>query len=180
MRYTHASTLDIETDLKSLLNKNYQIRDCTDVDEGIVRKEKHFIKGLVLYGKTGRGKTHTLYAIKNFLKDSRIRVYSWQEVLFETKNNFNTSDSSNILKEVKYSDFIFIDDIGVEKDSDWSQEMLYMIINYAYIHEKPVFLSTNLNLVEFGERYGDRIMARLEEMAEFYELKGADRRIKNG
>lgn len=176
MRYKKAQLNDIPIDLKNILMSIL-----------IPKEDRHrglFTKGLFLYGSTGRGKTHTMYAITNVMRSSGddFEIYSWVEALSTIKQNFNKSSeyTPHPFESPNFSKLkaIFLDDVGVEKDSEWSQEMLYIIINKAYTQGVPVFISTNLNIKEFGIRYGERILARLEETAIFYELKGVDHRIQ--
>lgn len=183
MRYETATLKTLPQELKDILSSNLiqKTEDGSDGDIPNAHDGTFFNKGLFLFGATGRGKTYALYAIKNTLTlcGSYNQVYSWQEVLHDIKGSFDKHAISPI-EELKSAKVLIIDDLGVEKDTEWSQEILYMIINKAYVNETPVFISTNLSIAEFGEKYGDRIMARLEEMCDFHELKGEDRRINNG
>lgn len=140
-------------------------------------KEK---KGLFLYGSTGVGKTYTLYAIE---KKAMIsvgvakvgRVENWVEMLAEMRNNL--SQSVNYANMVAEKEMVIIDDIGSEKHTDWSQEMLYLIVNRVYVQEHIPIFATNLTLEQFQEQYGDRIFSRICEMCVKVEITGEDKRL---
>jgi DNA replication protein DnaC len=84
----------------------------------------------------------------------------------------------NNIKVILEKDAVFIDDLGAEKQSEWSQEMFYLVINESYENCKPLFISTNLTIEQLENQYGERIVSRLAEMCEFYEIIGEDKRTK--
>ena len=57
----------------------------------------------------------------------------------------------------KYSlvDWLVLDDLGIEKTSDWSFQTLYLIINQRYEKLKPVIFTSNLSLEELAGQLGD-------------------------
>lgn len=168
MKYKDAKTQDLEKKLRDLLKANF--------DSGIGR----FRKGIFLTGKTGTGKTHALYAIQNHLKLHNIecsQVENWVEVLFELKEKMGKGFLRETINGITQNAVVFIDDIGAEKQTEWGQEMLYLIINRLYEAEKILFLSTNLSFEEFSEKYGDRLTSRICGMCEMKEIIGEDKRI---
>lgn len=168
MKYKDASVDDLDVKTKKVLLNNWD------------SEKKVFNKGLFLTGATGRGKTHTLYAIRHLVKyfgKEASDVENWSELLFELKDKIKTGYVKEFIQDVTGKANVFIDDIGAEKQSDWSQEMLYLIINRVYEAERPLFISTNLTVEEFTEKYGERLVSRLLEMCDMYEMVGEDRRI---
>ncbi len=167
MRFKDAEFSKLEENLKKLVIANHS--EVETQSKKIIHK---FKKGLFLFGNTGRGKTYSLYAIRNNL-DSAGNVDVWVETLFNLKQNFNSNKTKGkILDDLLWYDYIFLDDVGVEKDTEWSQEIFYMVVNKIYVEEKTLFMSTNLTVEEFSNKYGDRIMDRLTEICDFYEMKG--------
>ena len=168
---------------------NAKVSDLDDKTISIIRKifdndKKIFIKGVFLYGNTGSGKTHALHAIRNmYQKTTDLRtneVENWVSLLTEIRGLFNSKISVlDFLNNNFYSkDCIFIDDVGSENQTDWSQEILYLIIDKAYVKEIPIFIATNLSGEEFAKKYGDRISSRLIEMCEKCSLINEDNRVK--
>lgn len=156
----------------------YSEADIKKVDKKIVDLLKKTGKGIFLFGDTGRGKTYTLYAINKRFREIGMssKIENWVELLLELRER--TQYLRDAIKELLDTNTLMIDDLGSERQTEWSQEILYTIINIAYEREKKLFIATNLSLEEFTLRYGDRIFSRLMEMCEPYELKGKDRRIE--
>ncbi|SMF35101.1 hypothetical protein SAMN06296036_110201 [Pseudobacteriovorax antillogorgiicola] len=73
--------------------------------------------------------------------------------------------------------FLFIDDLGVERASEWVSEQIYSILDlrlYAATPDgkpKVTFFSSNLTGNEFSNRYHGRSVRRIKELAEFLEVK---------
>jgi DNA replication protein DnaC len=156
----------------------YDDVDIKKIDKKIVDLIKKTNKGIFIFGETGRGKTYSLYAIKKRFKElgMKAEIENWVELLLDLREK--TQWLRDEIKKIIEPEILMIDDLGSERQTEWSQEILYTIINMAYQKEKKVFIATNLSLEEFTARYGDRIFSRLMEMCEPYELKGKDRRIE--
>jgi DNA replication protein DnaC len=81
------------------------------------------------------------------------------------------------IKTYTDQDYVFIDDIGSEKTSEFVIEFLYILINKRYENMKRTVFATNLSINDFQERYGDRIMSRIAEMCILVEITGGDKRL---
>lgn len=147
------------------------------IDKNIIKLLKKGNKGLFLFGNTGTGKTYVLHALKKkaLQNGKKAVIENWVELLLEMRDRINYLRVA--MDEILESQIIMFDDLGSEKQTEWSQEILYTIINRCYEKEKKVFISTNLSLEQFSAQYGDRVFSRLMEMCEPYEMKGEDRRI---
>lgn len=168
MRYSNAKTQDLDIKIRELLKANFN------------SEVNGFTKGIFLTGKTGTGKTYALHAIENHCLQFNLicsPVENWVEVLFELKEKMGKGFLTETVKSITENPIIFIDDIGAEKQTEWGQEMLYLIINRIYEAEKTLFISTNLSFQEFSEKYGDRLTSRICEMCEMKEITGEDKRI---
>lgn len=156
----------------------YADADIKKVDKKIVDLLKKSGKGIFLFGDTGRGKTYTLFAMNKRFREigMQSKIENWVELLLELRER--TQYLRDAINELLNTNILMIDDLGSERQTEWSQEILYTIINIAYKREKKIFIATNLSLEKFTLVYGDRIFSRLMEMCEPYELKGKDRRIE--
>lgn len=168
MRYTDAKIQNLDEKIKELLKRNLDVESST------------FVKGLFLTGSTGTGKTYALHAIRKHLqtfgKDCG-DVENWVELLFELKDKIAKGFLRATINDLTTFPIIFIDDIGAEKQTEWGQEMLYLIVNRIYEAEKILFIATNLSFEEFSVKYGDRLTSRILEMCEMKEIIGEDKRI---
>jgi DNA replication protein DnaC len=141
-----------------------------DAIEQCVKEEK----GIFVYGDTGVGKTYFLYALKNIIGGS---VENFVSLLTEYRDYMQKGYYFDRMIDLTNKEYLLIDDIGAEKNSDFVQEFLYTVINKRYENMNRTVLTTNLSLDEFKERYGARILSRIAEMCVLVELKGEDRRL---
>jgi DNA replication protein DnaC len=101
----------------------------------------------------------------------RIRM-SYQDKANETE--------LQIIQQYIDAPFLIIDDIGVEKATDFVLNVFYVIINRRYLSSSTVTIFTsNLSLDEIKEQLSERISSRIAEMCSMIKLGGRDRRIKN-
>lgn len=180
MKYTNADIKNLSPKLKEIVKKNLSYVDVKEQYSDQSHKEPRFSKGLFLYGITGSGKTYALHAINNCALRgfNSSGVETWVEVLSEIKDRMSQNQSSKYtIDAITSKEFVFLDDVGAEKQTDWVQENLYLLVDRCYRYEKTLFISTNLTIQEFSERYGDRLLSRLGEMCELYEMEAVDRRI---
>jgi DNA replication protein DnaC len=136
--------------------------------------------GVVLIGGVGTGKTQMLYNMFYYKKlndkDKSSRFYSLPEMFFDIKQGKFEREEA-ILQDCKNADYLFLDDLGVEKNSDYNGEMLYHIVNYRYEQMKHIAISTNLERGQLQANY-PRVFSRLLEMCKFVNTNGKDKRLK--
>lgn len=149
-----------------------------DIEECLPFSKESKKHGIYLWGGVGTGKTHTLYALQKVFSErlTRFSIVNMTELLANIRSSFDSNDKLDILDSI----FNAYDDVGAEKESEWTGEQIYRLVNELYEHEKPFVFTSNLSLGELAKRcgvQGDRIASRIAEMAEVIELKGNDRRI---
>lgn len=147
-------------------------------------------QGLFLYGDIGVGKTHLMALYAKYLILYRGENLIWWDTasLFTTlKNNFgkkyfeNENDSNEeIIKRAIRTDWLFLDDLGREKASDWTHEVLFHVINSRYENNRnTIVISSNYSPVQLADRIGDQIASRLIEMCgDPTKITGEDWRLK--
>ena len=136
-------------------------------------------KSAFLYGANGTGKTVKAISLvlDNFkeVRDIRSGMFMFgnvSEILFQVKQTYrsdfiSTHDGNMTAEEYiiqKYStpDFLVLDDLGVEKTSEFTNQTLYLIINRRYENKKVTFVTSNLDPIELEEKMEDsRIISRL-------------------
>lgn len=135
---------------------------------------------LLLVGGYGTGKTHLAGAIANKLMDDGIPVLfdTFSGHLNKLKMEFN-GGKNVYLEQMKNVDMLILDDIGKEKISEWSQSIMFDVINYRYEHLLPIVLTTNLKSDSLKEYLGGAVWSRLCEMCTGVFTSGEDYR-KNG
>lgn len=106
----------------------------------------------------------------------QMRFENIPEMLYNVRSDFkNNSDYRDVLLET--GKVLVLDDIGVEKVTEFVEEFMYLLINRQYEKVYPIVITSNLPLSKLAERLGDRIVSRIKEMCEIVELKGEDKRL---
>ena len=156
---------------------NMAIEFCEKFDE------KH--PNLLIYGKTGVGKTFLSHCIaKEMLDKERTVVYLSSIELFNilSKANFdkdlNDLEKSTTVSYIMGCDLLVIDDLGTELINSFTSSQLYQIINKRLIKEQSTIISTNLNIGELEDAYSERIFSRLTYKYTLLKIIGDDIRTK--
>ena len=100
--------------------------------------------GLLLWGNTGNGKTYAAACIANYLIDrgTPAMVTSFPRIL-------NAGwDKQEIIEQMHYYPLVVIDDLDVERSSEYAMETVYMVIDERCKAKKPLIVTTNLTLEE--------------------------------
>lgn len=133
---------------------------------------------LLLLGPTGTGKTHQAYAAVRAAVTAR--PGTWQAGtaadLFAALRPRPGVDSEAELDRCRSAGLLLIDDLGLAKASEWTEEITYRLLNGRYEQMRPTVITTNLALAEFKVALGDRIASRLAETCTRVLLDGVDRR----
>jgi len=153
-------------------------------------------KGLYLTGDRGTGKTHFAVAIMRGSlehvtpvdtgKGLTIRTQSVPafvsvpEMLLEIRQSYSENKSSEKTTIDKYTErnLLIMDDLGVEKTTEWAMQILYIIIDRRYRDEKRTIITSNLSLDELSAKLDDRVASRIAGMCMVLPMKGADRRLR--
>lgn len=121
--------------------------------------------GILFWGKFRTGKTYMACAVANYIMR---RGYSAKLIkLSDTiKDVFKEIDKNSFLDRLQEYDLLIIDDLGIEKKTEYNLEIIYKIIDDRLTHQKPMIITTNLTLDEINHpesRELARIYCRIEE-----------------
>ena len=135
-------------------------------EDGTPKREHHFI---TLVGEPGLGKTHLALGIGwQWLGQDMGSVRYWQvsELLDSMRAEYNNppQDSYGIplpgeFERCKGTSLLILDDLGVEKTTDWVADKLDTLINHRWLEEKPTVFTTNMA----PSQLQPRIRSRLKE-----------------
>lgn len=155
--------------------------------------EKVKKSGVILSGNVGSGKTYRMLQtiVAHMLEKHKTpfptevsqkmfqnHFMSVPNTLRMIKEEFDSPDAPRIVESLINKEILFLDDLGSEKASEWVKEQLYIILNERYNWCRPVMFTTNLQIKEIGENYGDRFASRLVEMCEILKIESPDRRLQ--
>lgn len=114
----------------------------------------NYEKGLYIYGKYATGKSYLLSAIAHQLAERNITVlfvYT-PDLVRSIKQGMNEGNLEQRVNELKQAQVLMLDDLGGENMSTWFRdEILTPIIQYRLSAKLPVFISSNLELVQLLE-----------------------------
>lgn len=137
--------------------------------------------GVYLWGPVGTGKTHLAAALLNSRLAAGLPGYwlstpAWLEAM---RRAYGWAEGPGALMErAQETRLLVMDDIGVERPTDWVQEQLYTLINSRYQERRPVVMTSNCDLQVLAGRIGDRSCSRIAETCAVVRLHGEDRRLR--
>ena len=140
---------------------------------------------LLILGPVGTGKTHQAFGAIRALAARGITV-GWHADtaagLFASLRPRDGSDSEAEYRRVATVPLLLLDDLGAAKGSEWTEEILYRLVNDRYEAMLPALFTSNIPAAGtpgtpgLREVLGDRVASRLAEMCKQVVLRGTDRR----
>lgn len=134
---------------------------------------------LLISGPVGTGKTHAAYAALRHLALSGAYC-RWQAVtcadLYGRLRPRHGVDSEAEFSAVTHARVLLLDDLGQAKQSEWTEDVNYRLINHRYERRLPTLFTTNLGPRDLLAALGERVVSRLAEMTTRVVLEGPDRR----
>lgn len=116
---------------------------------------------LVLQGPYGCGKTHLAAAVANFVVDIGVPTLflTVPDLLDSLRFSYNNPESTfeQRFEEIRQAQLLVMDDFGTENATSWAQEKLFQILNYRYINNLPLLITTNLSLNQIEGRIRSRL-----------------------
>ena len=138
--------------------------------------------GLLFCGNVGAGKTFYSACIANKLIDDGYSVMFSNFVTMIHRIQDETYKGLKIMDEIRRCDLLIIDDLGVERDTEFMREHVYNIIDTRYRMGKPIIVSTNLTGDELKnpkDVTSSRIYSRIMERCLPIVFNGPNRRKRN-
>ena len=136
---------------------------------------------LLFNGGTGLGKTFLSACIARTVADRGYSVdYETASHLFNKLERAKFSGDEEARKEIrKYNacDLLIVDDLGTEMPGQFVTAALYSLVNDRMLENKPMVISTNLNIEEIKRRYSPQIGSRLEGAFKLVPFLGEDIRV---
>lgn len=138
--------------------------------------------GFYFWGNVGAGKTHTATALANELMEKQmveVLFLSMPETVSRVKKTFDsplkTIDAS-LFDKMKEVELLVIDDLGVEKLSDWLESEMYQIVDYRWKNQKPMIITSNQSLDDLYKHYKPQIASRIWSCCKAIKFADKDRR----
>ena len=125
-------------------------------------------ENLLLFGDPGLGKTFLSACIARVVSedgfsvvyDTAVHVFARCEAAkFRSEEE---PDAAVDVRRYESCDLLILDDLGTEMTTSFVQSALYQLVNGRLLAGKSTIISTNLDPIELGGRYGEAIRSRLE------------------
>lgn len=117
--------------------------------QAVIKKNKVIYNPLLIYGKTGFGKTHMIQAVGNYIKKN----FPEKKVFYLTSEKFQldvinyiglrSNKTTDFKKKYRKYDVLIIDDIQFFSKKERTQEELFHLFNYLYDNNKQIILSSD-------------------------------------
>jgi len=146
--------------------QNYKPANQAQADA--LAKVKQFTVGresICLLGDAGRGKTHLALGAARLAREKGNSVLALKtiDLLTRIKRTYEKKDDTAevaIMRVLKNVDLLVIDDIGVEKTTEWVLAKLYEVIDYRHGRKSTIF-TTNLTGKQMKEKEGMALVSRI-------------------
>jgi DNA replication protein DnaC len=148
----------------------------------VERFRKGISYNLVLYGSYGVGKSHLAYGMCSGVLQRGFSVIflSMPQLLKRLRDAYDlkNGDELKIYKLLQHVDFLVIDELGAEKKSEWTDDILLTIIESRA--GKCTLYTTNLERDELQSRMTPRNFSKFSLDMQYFKINGQDYRIKSG
>lgn len=138
-------------------------------------------ESLLLMGPVGTGKSHLGIAVlleliykPLFLRFKLLNLMYISLPAFLTE--LRATQNEMKLKKASESEFLVIDDLGIETLDDWGREKVFTLINKRYQDKLPTVFISDLSPAELVGKMDERITSRLHEMCRGVMIGGNDKR----
>lgn len=154
----------LDDDLKSATFENYMAltREQKEDFKNVRSQLKGYLDGqdynVVLIGDTGVGKSHLAYSALKALSDHTKKMglfINVVDLLAKIKEDFSLE--SEYIRRISEADWLVLDDLGTEKVTEWSNGILYSILN----KRTKTIITTNLSPQDIMGTYGKRVYSRI-------------------
>jgi DNA replication protein DnaC len=163
-------------------------------------------KGLLFVGAPGLGKTHlSVGLLRALIAERGVKglFVDYRDLLKQVQNSYDPTSSTTelgILRPVFDAEVLVIDDLGASKPTDWVFDTVAHLLNSRYNDRLTTIITTNfpylpetgaeemsrkseaqrvMSARTLGDRIGNRVLSRLQEMCVVVEMAGVDfREIK--
>ena len=124
--------------------------------------------GLLLWGNVGTGKSFIAGCIANALLDKGVPVIMTNFArLLNRLTDMYAGDRNAYIDSFKQYPLMIIDDLGIERNSEFAREQVFSVIDSRYRSHLPMIVTTNLSLKKLKHpedmaraRIYDRVLER--------------------
>ena len=142
-------------------------------------------RSLILYGETGRGKTHLAVAIGYRAIQNGFETFctTAAELIEDLSSASQLGHLQEALATYTHPHVLVIDEVGYLPCGPDAANVLYHVVNYRHRMKRPIIFTTNKPLDQWGKVLHDEdlaaaILDRVLECGRFIHLDGPTRRAR--
>jgi len=164
------------------------------VSAGRWLENSHEGKGLLLFGSRGTGKTKLVSIVtrEKIKQGHKVLFSSVPDLIQSIRSSFDKGKTDELLEEIRDVEVLVMDDLGVEKVTDWVSEQMFSIVNHRLNKGLQTIITSNYSPEQLiirlspknkngeveDDEPGYRIVSRIKEMCYVVNLSGEDRRMR--
>lgn len=166
--------------LKAGLHGDYATAE-SDIGAAVLERAERG-RGSYLWGPCGTGKTYAAaHAVRAYvLRGRRARLVTTKALLDGIRDGFDGGDRG-VLDRAERCDLLALDDLGVERATDWALETLTRLLDTRSSRGLPTVITSNYRLGELRDQWGgvagQRIASRIAGCCDIANVTGDDRRL---
>lgn len=153
--------------------------------------------GLLLTGSIGVGKTHLAVGMLQALiaeRGARGLFWDYRDLLKAVQHSYNPAVATterDVLRPVFEAEVLVLDELGANRPTEWVWDTVAHILNTRYNDRRTTIITTNYTNLPpggemaggvraavreetLGDRIGERMRSRLQEMCVVVEMAGED------
>ncbi|MCR5202088.1 MAG: ATP-binding protein [Lachnospiraceae bacterium] len=155
------------------------MRRVYNISKDFINNFDEKFENLLVYGKTGVGKTFLTHCIaKELLDSSHTVLYISSIDLFKKIEKYRFKNVDDTAYDyIINSDLLIIDDLGSELVNSFTDSELYNIINLRILYSRSTIISTNLEFDGLKNLYSERVFSRFLGSYTFCPIVGKDLRL---
>lgn len=155
-------------------DKKFQVTEHNKIAIDAIKSWNPCKENLYLVGPVGSGKSHLqAIAVRRFMP-STASVKRVSHICRSIRASMSALEEQEIIDRYSFLPILGLDDLGMEKMTEFVVGILYEIIDSRYMN-KPggLIITSNLKISELAHKLGDdRIPSRLAQMCKVISLNG--------
>lgn len=139
------------------------------------------VRSCFIFGPHGTGKTHAaaVFVFDALMTGRSVIFRTAVELVDELRNAIDDHRVSDSIGELRKVDLLIIDDLAMERPTEWVLEQLCRIVDWRYRDNAQTVFTSNLSPgTQLRDAYGPRLASRVLGLVEdrVFHMGGRDRR----